>query len=495
MKIMDKKNILFIIVALLISSAVFLFEYKKEINPVLLYRVYLKGKTIGYIENKELLEEYIDNEQFELKEKYKVDKVYLPNELDIVKEITYDKKISTEKEIYEKIKDISPFTINGYAITIKGLETKSEDSEKSIQQPDKKIYVLDKEIFTKALKNTINVFVPENEYESFINKTQKEIEDVGRVIEDIYIKNQITITEGRISAEEKIFTDIEELDKYMLFGTVEKQKDYTVVAGDSIKDIAYKNQLSISEFLIANPEFTSENNLLYEGQVVNLGLINPQFSLIEEDHVVEMQTDEFDTKIEYDDSMLKGYEKVKQEGVNGTSKITKKIQKENGSISSVVVTKKEIIKPSVSKIIVKGSKVVPNIGNVGVWFWPAAKPYCITSPYGWRWGKFHSAVDISCSGYGSPIYAANNGTVEIANNSQPWPNGNYVVINHNNGYYTIYAHMAYVTVSAGQTVQMGQVIGAMGHSGYATGTHLHFGISVGFPDKGGTYYNPMDFYK
>lgn len=494
MKVMDKKNILFIIIAVLISSSIFLFEYKKETTPVELYRIYLKGKTIGYIENKDLLEDYIDSEQYELKEKYNVDKVYLPNELDIVKEITYGEKVTSEKDIYEEIKDTSPFTINGYTITIKGLEKKSEDSEETIIQPDKKIYVLDKELFTKALKNTINVFISEDAYDNFINKTQKEIEDVGTIIEDIYIKNQITITEGRISAEEKIFTDIEELDKYLLFGTTEKQKDYTVVAGDSIKDIAFKNQLSVNEFLIANPEFTSENNLLYEGQVVNLGLINPQFSLIEEDHTVELQNDEYDTKIEYDDSMLKGYEKVKQEGVNGISRITKKIQKENGSISSVVVTKRETIKEAIPKIIVKGSKVVPNVGNVGVWYWPAAKPYCITSSFGWRWGKFHNAVDISCSGYGSPIYAANNGTVEVANNSRPWPNGNYVVINHNNGYYTIYAHMAYVTVVEGQTVSMGQVIGAMGQTGYATGTHLHFGISVGFPDRGGTYYNPMDFY-
>ena len=494
MKVMDKKNILFIIIALLISSFVFFVEYKKQSKPIELYHVYLKGETIGYIESKDLLEEYIDKEQYELKEKYKVDKVYLPNELDIVKEITYNKKISTEKEIYEKIKDISPFTITGYTITIKGLEVKSEDSEEVIQQPDKKIYVLDKEIFTNALKNTINVFISEDQYNDFINKTQKEIDDVGTIIEDVYIKNQITIAEGRISAEEKIFTDVEELDKYLLFGTVDKQKDYVVVAGDSIKDIAYKNQLSVTEFLIANPEFTSENNLLYEGQVVNLGLINPQFSLIEEDHVVEMQNDEFDTKIEYDDTIIVGYENVKQEGSNGISRITKKVQKENGSIVSAVVTKRETIKETVPKIIVRGSKVVPNVGNVGLWYWPASKPYCITSYFDYRWGKHHNAVDISCSGYGSPVYAANNGTVEVANNSQPWPNGNYVVINHNNGYYTIYAHLAYVTVTEGQTVQMGQVIGAMGHTGYATGTHLHFGISVGFPDKGGTYYNPLDFY-
>ena len=109
-----------------------------------------------------------------------------------------------------------------------------------------------------------------------------------------------------------------------------------------------------------------------------------------------------------------GYEKVKQQGENGTLRITKKVQKVNGQIASAVITKTDVIKASVPKIIVKGSKVVPNVGNVGVWGWPTAKPYCITSPYGWRWGKLHEAFDISCTGCGSPIYAANNGTVETA---------------------------------------------------------------------------------
>ena len=125
---MNKKNIFFVFISLLISSAVFLVGYQKTTKPIELYRVYLKGETIGYIKNKDLLEEYIDNEQTEIKEKYGVDKVFLPNDLDIKKEVTYGKKISTEKEIYEYVKDISPFTINGYKITIKGLEKASEDS-------------------------------------------------------------------------------------------------------------------------------------------------------------------------------------------------------------------------------------------------------------------------------------------------------------------------------------------------------------------------------
>lgn len=490
---MNKKDILYSLIALIISSGILFVGYTRVSEPEEVYRVYLKGETIGYIKDKKILEDYIDTEQVELKEKYKVDKVYLPNDLDIVKEVTYNKDISTEKEIYEKIKGIAPFTINGYTITIKGIEVQHEGDPEPIQLPDVKIHVIDRDVFTESLKNTVQVFVSEEDYNAFINKTQPELKDVGSLIEDIYIKNQITITEGRISTEEKIYTDIEELNKYMLFNTTEEQKKYTVKQGDSISDIAFKNKLSVQEFLIANPDFTSENNLLYEGQVVNLGLINPIFNLVEEDHVVELQTQKFDTKIEYDDTTLVGYERVKQEGSNGTLRITKKVQKVNGEIESAVITKTETIKAAVPKIIVKGSKVIPNVGNVGLWGWPTAKPYCITSRYGWRWGKVHEALDISCTGCGSPIYAANNGTVETSTYHSM--NGNYVVINHNNGYYTIYAHLASLKVKAGQTVSMGDVIGTMGQTGKATGCHLHFGISTGYPYRG-TYqfYNPADFY-
>lgn len=489
---MNKKGIVWVIFSLILSSSIFFVGYTRRSTPQEVYHVYLKGETIGYIKNKQLLEEYIDNEQYELKEKYNVEKVFLPNDLDIVKEIAYDKKISSEKEIYEIIKDRAPFTISGYTITIKGVEEGDESTGIRTVTPDRKIYVIDKDLFEEAVKNTVSVFVSDTDYENFINKTQPELKDTGTLIEDIYIQNQITITEGRISTEEEIFTTIEDLDKYMLYGTLEDQTKYTVKAGDSISDIAYKNKLSVDEFLIANPEFTSEKNLLYEGQVVNLGLINPLFKLIEEDHVVELQTKSYDTKIEYDENILVGYEKVKQEGENGTVRVTKKVQKTNGEVNSAVITKTEVIKEATPKIIVKGNKVIPSVGNVGIWAWPTAKPYMITSPYGWRWGKLHEGVDISGTGCGSPIYAANNGVVETAT----WQsvNGYYIVINHNNGYYTLYAHLSQLLVQKGQVVEMGQRIGSMGQTGYAYGCHLHFSISNGFPFYGGYFVNPMQFY-
>ena len=492
---MNKKNILFVFISLLISSAIFLVGYQKTTKPIELYRVYLKGETIGYIKNIELLEKYIDNEQTEIKEKYNVDKVFLPNDLDIKKEITYGKKVSTEKEIYEKIKDISPFTIEGYKVTIKGLEVSSEENPEGVLQPDIVIYVLDKDVFNKALKTTVNVFVSEKDYNNFVNKTQPEIKDVGTIIEDVYVKNKILVSESRISTEDNIFTSAEELSKFLLFGTTEAQASYVVQAGESIKDVVAKNRLSVSEFLIVNPEFTAATNLLYEGEKVNVGLINPQFVLVEENHTVELQEEIYETKIEYDNTMLVGYERVKQNGVNGTAKITKKIQKENGNISSVVVTKREIVKPSIPKIILKGNVTVPKPGNVGTWAWPTIRPYCITSGFEWRVlngvRSHHDAIDISCSGRGSPIYAANNGLVEVATFHKT--NGNYVILNHNNGFYSLYAHMDSLKVVPGQVVSIGQQIGTMGATGYAFGTHLHFAISAGYPFRG-TFYDPRDFY-
>ena len=73
-------------------------------EPQNVYRVYLKGESLGLIKSKKDLENYINKEQKSIKKKYNVKKVYLPTDLDIVKETTHSNKIKTTKEIYEEIK-------------------------------------------------------------------------------------------------------------------------------------------------------------------------------------------------------------------------------------------------------------------------------------------------------------------------------------------------------------------------------------------------------
>ena len=104
----------------------------------------------------------------------------------------------------------------------------------------------------------------------------------------------------------------------------------------------------------------------------------------------------------------------------------------------------------------------------------------ITSRYGHRRNpfnryrrNFHAGIDIAGS-VGKPIRASADGVVEFSGRNGGY--GNTVIINHNNGYQTIYAHCADLTVEQGETIRKGQVIGAIGRTGTATGSHLHFAV-------------------
>ncbi len=509
---MDWKTIIFTILAFVISLGLILVpglshedvEASIATNQVdLVYRVYLEGKSIGITRSKEDLEAYIDREQSSIKKKYGVDKVYAPNDLDIVKEYTYDEKLSTATEIYQKIKEIKgpeAFTVNGYKIRIAGVEEETEEG--LVKKDDQVLYVLDKEIFSEAMKRTIKAFVDEDDYNNYLNDTQKEIVDTGKIVQNLYIENPITISEERIPTGENIYMEVESLSKYLIFGTVEDQAQYVVKEGDTIEDVSFDNKISTEEFLIANTNFSSKDDLLFPGQVVTLGILSPQFRTVEEDYIVQDKTVPHETKYENDDTQYVGYEKVKQEGQDGLSRVTEVHKMVNGEILATTNITTVEIKPSVDKIIVRGTKqqyTPPSGGGgswngevpvgMGSWVWPTNAPYTISSGFGYRWGKLHEGVDVGGTGYGSPIKAANNGVV--VQSGYTGTNGNYIVIAHSNGYYTMYAHMATRYKDVGSTVYAGDVIGLMGKTGFATGVHLHFAIYNGMPYRGGVPMNPF----
>ena len=115
----------------------------------------------------------------------------------------------------------------------------------------------------------------------------------------------------------------------------------------------------------------------------------------------------------------------------------------------------------------------------------------LTSPYGYRIHpttgqyKFHNGVDLA-NDQGTPIYAARSGKVTVATYGGTY--GNYVTINHGDGYSSLYAHMTRYVVHKGDTVKKGQLIGYMGSTGRSTGPHLHFSIFYN-----GSSVNPMNY--
>ena len=151
-----KKNLNKIMILLIILSAILTTGTSLvSKTPQKVYRVYLKGESLGIIKSKTALEDYINEKQIEIKKKYKVDKVYIPSDLDIVKEVTFNNDITSIKKIYNKIKDKSPFTISGYKISIKGVEAKTLHGQ-DISTKSLTLYVLDKEVFKKSIFWNIN---------------------------------------------------------------------------------------------------------------------------------------------------------------------------------------------------------------------------------------------------------------------------------------------------------------------------------------------------
>ena len=498
-------RISYIIVIILVGILAFYLGFPEHNNkvPSKVYQVYIDGDIIGIAKDKKELEEYINEKEEKIKKKYGVNKVYMPKGVVIKQVTTYNNKIETNEDIYQKIVSKRQFTIKGTIVTIK---KKNDKKAKPIY-----IYTLNKKIFDDAVINLIKSFVDEEEYEKYMNSTQKEIVDTGNIIRNIDIAEDITYKSAYIPINEDIFTSSSVLAKYLLYGTVDKQSTYIVKEGDTVETVANANKLNVQEFLIANSNFKSANTLLYTGQKVNVGLINPLLSVIVEVNHVDDEERPFSVSIRYDDNELQGVEHVEQEGENGLYRVSWEYQYINGQLSDSVRLNTIELKPSINKVIVRGDKEVPHIADLSYWAWPTERPYTITTYYGYRWGSMHAAIDIYY-GYGSNIYAANNGTVVLVkggcvpgNLSCNGRQGNVVYINHNiGGYYSVYMHMSTILVREGQVVSRGQVIGKMGNTGEVypvpssyspySGTHLHFATWRGFPNRGGSPFNPLTLY-
>ena len=491
---MKKFSIGFMVALTLVGVFVLGFGYKTAPEPNNYYEVYLNDESLGTIRSEKELEDYIDENGAYYKNKFDVDKVYSPKGLQVRKLTTYSGDVSSVSEIYKKISKEEPLTIKGYEFIIKK-QTTEKNTEAEDTVTTQSIYVLDKNVFKDAVTTFIKTFVGADAYQAYIDDNQVKIETTGENIEDVYVNEDITVRETNIPVNETIYTDSTELANYLLYGKDQTATEYTVQAGDTIENVAFNNKISPEELLLSNTALTSTTNLLYPGQKLKIVETNPQISVVEESYVVEDIESQYTTEERYDDNTVIGQDKVIQEGENGLERVSQKVRKVNGIINYVDPQGKTVLKEPVSRIIVKGNKYIPDVGSTTSWGWPTDSGWTLSSGYVWRTNpvtgkrELHGGLDISGTGYGSKIYATNNGRVKEA--SYHYSYGNHVIIDHNNGYLTLYAHMSRINVKVGQVVARGDVIGYVGMTGTATGPHVHYEIW-----KGCDYcrINPMSMY-
>lgn len=265
---------------------------------------------------------------------------------------------------------------------------------------------------------------------------------------------------------------------------------YTVQDGDNVWKIAKNVGLSVDEIERLNPSMDLDH-IWPNDEIVVTG------SSYYLDVMVTLETSQdeviyHETVAKQDATLLVNTRKTIKEGVDGVKQVDYRITYLNGYEQEINVLSETVIQEPVSAEVLVGTKAVAastNGSSSGTNF--IVTTGRLSSDYGWRThpisGKrsFHDGIDIS-NKVGTSILAYANGTVT----KTAWTDsyGNYIVIDHGGGLETYYIHLSGFDVSVGDSVSGGQLIGRMGKTGSATGSHLQFEVRVN-----GSPVNPWDY--
>ncbi len=266
----------------------------------------------------------------------------------------------------------------------------------------------------------------------------------------------------------------------LVSGTSDELSTYTVQANDTLWDIAKKHDTTVEHILAMNDSVTDN---IKEGMQLKIKEAVPRLSVRSVQTVSMTEAVPYQVEKIKDSTMYEGRTVVAQKGRDGSANVLAKVTKINGVQVEKVVLESETVTEPVVQIEKIGTKERPATTGSGTFIKPSYGT--LTSRYGRRWNRSHKGIDIGGS-HNSPIKAADGGKVTFAG----WMDGygNYIVIDHENGYQTAYGHCASLCVGAGDRVKKGDLIAKMGSTGRSTGTHLHFEVK-----KNGEYVNPLTY--
>lgn len=340
-------------------------------------------------------------------------------------------------------------------------------------------YVKNQADFEETIKQLKLLFVSEEQLETLNTSNQVQpLEKNETRIKAVNIDESVKVEATKVSPT--YITEPKQLAKRLVEGG-KVMKNYTVQQGDTLNSIAKAYGISVNEIVKNNPHLTADSNPVI-GEKLKIEIVEPYVNVEVQYEALKLRSVDYQTEVKKSSSLLKGKTEVKQEGQKGKRELLFAITEVNGERKSKVTVSDEVVAEPITEIKVVGTKETPHLGT-GSFAWPAVGGY-VSSKMGPRWGRNHDGIDIARpSDY--TIKASDNGKVIKSASHSTY--GNYVVIDHNNGYETLYAHLSSSSVSVGQTVAKGQKIGVMGSTGRSTGVHLHFEVY-----KNGTLVNPLN---
>ena len=218
--------------------------------------------------------------------------------------------------------------------------------------------------------------------------------------------------------------------------------------------------------VVAQTSLTDDLGTLYSD-------LAPRLDVTSTRAVTYTETIPYETITQENDQLDQTYRATLQEGSVGEAVVTAEIQTVDGQEHGRTILARTVLSEATDEIVEVGTR------NVGIGTGEFDLPvygYTFTSGFKWRWGKLHSGVDLAVA-EGTPVYAADNGKVIVAEDSGNGY-GNYIIIDHQNGFKTLYGHNSELLVSVGDIVAKGDKIALSGNTGNSTGPHLHFEVHV-----------------
>ena len=310
---------------------------------------------------------------------------------------------------------------------------------------------------------------------------EKEFSDYELGLKNLEFGDTVEVVESYLQDYEltSLENAIEEVTKDQ-----EKEQIYEVVSGDTLSQIAEKNEIPLADLIAMNETIENENSMIRVGDELIVTVPEPELSVERMEEVY--YEEDYEAEIVYvdNDDWYTTEMKTLQEPSAGHRIVVANVSYRNREEVSREILKEEITYEAVPKIVERGTKIPPTYIKPISGGW-------LTSNFGRRKAptrgasRNHKGIDWATP-VGTAVMASSAGTVAKAG----WGSGyGYVVyINHADGRQTRYGHLSKVLVSPGQTVSQGQKIALSGNTGVSTGPHVHFEILVN-----GTQVNPFDY--
>lgn len=442
-----------------------------------IFHVYQDGQLIGSVDTKEQVDQLIIDEQLELANNNPgINMVLDTGELTYESETAYKLYADTEATL-ERLEQAFTSHAAGVAVVVDGKTlgiVKDEAAASNILARIQSEYAPSLANSNRATRSIESLSYNANEEKQSQDATATDEQGTSitevSFVEDVAVKD-VNIEPSQIVDEESLYQSIIE-------GSTKPTK-YTIQKGDSISVIAHKFDISEEVIYENNPWIVGDK--ITAGDELDLTVRMPEITVRVTEQNIEME--EIAIPIEYvkNNELPEGQTKTIQTGSVGSQKLVYNIVKENGYTVSEKLVSKEVVTEAVPTIIEKGTMVVAGVGT-GTFSYPV-RNYTITSKYGSRWGRSHEGIDMTGN---KTIMAADAGVVEFAGTKNGY--GNAIIINHKNGFKTLYGHLKSYSVSKGDKVAKGDSIGIMGNTGRSTGVHLHFEII-----KNGSQVNPLSY--